>query len=105
MTRVTAESYIMVKSTKQLSVRLSAFDTNKCLERISGQPGLSVNNSEIEPGKKNQMKRTYIIGDAVQPDADFPNKLTVKAEVIIWTFIVGFIRFPLAMTMRQSYNF
>ena len=95
----------MVKSTKQLSVRLSAFDTNKCLERISGQPGLSVNNSEIEPGKKNQMKRTYIIGDAVQPDADFPNKLTVKAEVIIWTFIVGFIRFPLAMTMRQSYNF
>ena len=66
---------------------------------------LSVNNSEIEPGKKNQMKRTYIIGDAVQPDADFPNKLTVKAEVIIWTFIVGFIRFPLAMTMRQSYNF
>merc|ERR1712123_526588 len=41
---------------------------------------ISVNNSEIEPGKKNQMKRTYIIGDAVQPDASFPNQLTVKFD-------------------------
>ena len=41
---------------------------------------VSVNNSEIEPGKKKQMKRTYIIGDAVQPDAEFPNQLTVKFD-------------------------
>ena len=40
-----------------------------------------MNNSEIEPGKKNQMKRTYILGSAHQTDPDaFPNKLNVKFD-------------------------
>ena len=76
--------------------------TSCITQRLSDQPNPSVNNSEIEPGKKKQMKRTYIIGDAVQPDADFPNKLTVKVEVIILTFYCGFYWTKLAENLHTA---